>query len=85
MNKVLAIICVFCLSVCLSCSKDDKDDDYLRCSKCHKILTTEYDICISCKANICPSCIIVHPSYGGLGKIKECPVCHAQWNVRRRY
>ena len=71
--KKLSILFI-CFFICTSCSKDD---DYLRCSKCHKILTTEYKVCKQCNANICPSCMI-YPSYGA-GYIKQCPVCGFSW------
>ncbi len=81
-KKLIIFGILFGLFICLSCSKEN-NDDYLRCSICNKIITTDYDICANCKSNICPSCIIVNSYNTGLGKIKQCPKCGYQWNVRR--
>ena len=86
MEKKSVLLCILIgLLLCLSCSKSDGDenDDYLRCSNCNKILTTNYDICPKCKGNICPSCIIIH-QYGS-GRMKQCPKCKFEWNPRRVY
>lgn len=63
------------------CSKDDKGDEYddfLRCSKCNKILTTDYYVCTQCRSNICPSCIKRKSDASG-HKWKICPKCGHQW------
>ena len=63
------------------CSKDDaldEHDDYLRCAKCNKILTTNYYVCPQCKRNICPSCIKIKQT-AFAGKWKVCPKCGHEW------
>lgn len=77
MKRFILFFAASALLLC-GCSSDD-NDDYLRCSDCHKILTTDYYICPDCKANICPSCIIINKAYGLGHSRKTCPICRHIW------
>lgn len=81
MKRLLLILLAGTTLLLGACSTDENDeinniDDYLRCTICNKILTTNYYVCPKCKSNICPSCIKFRT---GWHKQKECTKCGNRW------